>query len=294
MSTPAPDDYAARVEQWRTARDERLRSPGGWLALVGLYWLVEGENHFGAHPANQIVLHGHGMHPRAGSLLLRKGAVRLLPHADAPLRVNGAPAVEMELADDLNDAPTILELGTLRLHLIRRGERIGLRVRDHEAPALRAFTGTQHFPLDPSFRIVARFEPAPPGSTLAIMDVTGAQSDDPTPGSVVFEREGATWRIDALDGGDKGELWLIFGDATNGRQTYGGGRFLYTGPPAADGSVVVDFNLAYDPPCTFSTFATCPLPPKQNRLALRIEAGELDWDPPSGDDHRRALGQRQR
>lgn len=279
----AADDYAARVDHWRRLRDERLRSPGGWLALVGLYWLVEGENHFGAHPANQIVLHGPGMPPRAGSLLLRGGRARLLPHADAPLRINGAPAVEMDLADDVNGAPTILELGTLRLHLIRRGDRIGLRVRDHEAPALRAFTGTQHFPLDPSWRIAARFEPAAPGRTLALMDITGAQSADPTPGTVVFERDGATWRIDALDGGEKGELWLIFGDATNGRRTYGGGRFLYTEPPAADGSVVVDFNLAYNPPCVFSPFATCPLPPPQNRLARRIEAGEMAWHAPSGE-----------
>ncbi len=275
----APDDYAARVDHWRRLRDERLRSPGGWLALVGLHWLVEGENHFGAHPSNQVVLHGAGMHPRAGSLLLRDGRVRLLPHVDAPLRVNGAPAVEMELEDDVNEAPTILELGTLRMHLIRRGDRIGLRVRDHEAPALRSFAGMQHFPLDPSWRIVARFEPAAPGTTVEIMDITGAQSADLTPGTVVFEREGATWRIDALDGGEKGELWLVFGDATNGHQTYGGGRFLYTEPPATDGSVVVDFNLAYNPPCVFSPWATCPLPPAQNRLALRIEAGEMMWQP---------------
>lgn len=283
MSTPAPDDYVARVDHWRSLRDDRLRSPGGWLALVGLYWLVEGENHFGAHPANQIVLHGHGMHPRAGSLLLRDGKVRLLPHVDAPLRVNGAPAVEMDLADDVEDAPTILELGTLRLHLIRRGDRIGLRVRDHEAPALKAFTGMQHFPLDPSWRIEGRFEPAAAGSRLEIMDITGAQMTEPTPGTVVFEREGATWRIEALDGGEKGELWLVFGDATNGRETYGGGRFLYSEPPATDGSVVVDFNLAYNPPCVFSQWATCPLPPPQNRLALRIEAGEKMWqaDAPS-------------
>ncbi len=284
-STLTPDEHARQVAAWRTARDARLRSPGGWLALVGLHWLVEGENHFGAHPSNQIVLHGHGMPPRAGSLLLRDGRVRLLPHADAPLRINGAPAAEMELADDTQGDPTILELGALRLHLIRRGDRVGLRVRDHEAPALRSFGGMQHFPLDESWRIMARFEPAAPGTRLAIMDVTGAQSADPTPGTVVFEGDGATWRIDALHGGEKGELWLIFGDATNGSRTYGGGRFLYTEPPAVDGSVVVDFNLAYNPPCVFSTFATCPLPPPQNRLALRIEAGELMWHPRSGEAH---------
>ena len=102
-------------------------------------------------------------------------------------------------------------------------------------------------------------------------------SSDTTPGSVAFERDGITWRLAALEGEEDGSLWLIFGDATNGTDTYGAGRFLYTEPPADDGSVIVDFNLAYNPPCVFSPYATCPLPPPQNRLALRIEAGEKDW-----------------
>ncbi len=274
-----PEEHATQVAEWRAARDQRLRSADGWLALVGLHWLSPGENRVGAHPANQIVLQGEGIPPRAGSLWLGDdGRVGLVPHPGVDLLHDGARAHETTLVDDHDAHPTVLELGTLRFHLIRRGERIGVRVRDTAAPPLATFRGMDHFPIDPSWRVTARFEPAPPGATLEIVDITGALSQDATPGTVAFERDGTTWRIEALSGGDDGSLWLIFGDATNGTDTYGGGRFLYTEPLAADGSVVVDFNLTYNPPCVFSPYATCPLPPPQNRLALRIEAGERRYD----------------
>ena len=268
------DGYAAGVEEWRAARDDRLRSPDGWLALVGLHWLSPGENHVGAHPANQVVLHGHEIPPRIGSLWVEDGRVRLVPHAGVDVLHAGKPVGEIALEDDRDEQPTLLELGTLRFHLILRGGRFALRVRDAAAPAIRTFPGMQHFPIDPSWRIIGRLEPAARGLTIEILDITGAVSRAPTPGSFVFERDSSTWRMDALPGGDDGSLWLIFGDASNGTDTYGGGRFLYSEPVAADGTVVVDFNLAYNPPCVFSPYATCPLPPAQNRLALRIEAGE--------------------
>ena len=235
---------------------------------------MPGENHVGAHPANQVVLHGHEIPPRVASLWLKDGRVRLQPHDGVELLHAGAPVGEMTLEDDRDGQPTVLELGTQRLHLIRRGDRMGLRVRDTAAPALRHFAGMESFPVDPTWRIVARFEAAAPEATLEIVDITGTVSQLPNPGGVAFEREGSTWRISALPGEDDGSLWLIFGDATNGTDTYGGGRYLYTEPPLPDRSVVVDFNLAYNPPCVFSPHATCPLPPHQNRLALRIEAGE--------------------
>lgn len=276
--------HSAEVEAWRAARDERLRSPDGWLALVGLYWLVPGENRIGAHPTNQVMLRGKRIPPRVGSLWLEDGRVRLVPHPEAKLLVQGQPAAAMALDDDADGrSPTMLELGTLRFHLIRRGDRIGVRVRDTDAPALSRFQGIEHFPTDPSWRVVARLEPAVDGAMIEIVDVTGAVSLDPTPGTVVFERDGQRWGIAALSGDDDGSLELIFGDATNGADTYGGGRFVYTSPPAPDGSVVVDFNLAFNPPCVFSSYATCPLPPAQNRLALRIEAGELNYHPEPAD-----------
>lgn len=263
--------YTAHVEAWRAARDARLRSPDGWLALVGLSWLTLGENHAGAHPSNHVLLHGHEVPPRVGSLWLAEDHVRFVPH-------DGVDLPETAMKDDTNGDPTVLELGSIRFHVIKRGDRFGVRVRDSKAPALATFEGMTHFPMDPSWRVTARLEAAPPDTTIEIEDITGAHSHDATPGSVAFERDGTIWRIAALPGDENdGCLWLIFGDATNGTDTYGGGRFLYTEPVSSDGSVIVDFNLAYNPPCIFSPYATCPLPPSQNKLALRIEAGEKAW-----------------
>jgi uncharacterized protein (DUF1684 family) len=273
-----PQAHRTQVEAWHAARDKRLRSPDGWLTLVGLYWLQAGENHVGAHPSSQVVLHGHDIPPRVGSMWLEDGRVRFVPH-------EGVDLPETMLEDDLDGDPTVLELGSLRFHLIKRGERIGVRVRDSTAPTLASFGGLDHFPIDPSWRVIARLEPASEAATLEITDITGSHSHEPTPGSVVFERDGASWRITALPGEEDGSLWLIFADGTNGTDTYGGGRFLYTEPVADDGSVVVDFNLAYNPPCVFSPYATCPLPPPENRLSVRIEAGELDWRNPGDEAH---------
>jgi uncharacterized protein (DUF1684 family) len=278
-----PEAHAAQVAAWRADRDLRLRRPDGWLALVGLHWLSPGENHVGAHPANQVMLHGHDIPPRIGSLWVEDGRVRLVPHDGVDILHGGKPVGEITLEDDRNERPTLLELGSLRIHIIRRGGRFALRVRDGQAPAIRAFKGMEHFPVDLGWMVVSRFEPAEHGATIEIMDITGSVSRAPNPGAVVFERGGTTWRLDALPGGDDGSLWLIFGDLTNGSETYGGGRFLYTEALAPNGTVVVDFNLAYNPPCVFSQYATCPLPPQQNRLALRIEAGERAWHPPGAE-----------
>ncbi len=274
-----PAEHAATVAEWRAERDRSLRNPDGWLTLIGLHWLTEGENRFGADSANEIVLPGEGLPPWAGSLWRTGFEVRLV-RASAMLRVAGdpdEPPAEQELADDFDGPATILALGTLRFHTIRRGQRIGLRVRDHDAPALAGFTGMTHFPLDPSWRVTGRLEPAGEGATARIGDITGDFQELPHSGVFVFERDGASHRLTALDGGDDRSLWLIFADGTSGAETYAGGRFLYTEPVAADRSVVADFNRSYNPPCVFSPYATCPIPPSENRVTLPIEAGELAY-----------------
>jgi len=205
-----------------------------------------------------------------------EGAVRVRPHHGAPLTHAGQPVDgELELEDDLGGDPTIVELGSLRFHLIRRGDRIGLRVRDADAPALRTFGGVPRFPVDPAWRFVSRFEPAAAARTIEVPDVLGDVTQDHFPGWVTFTVDGQPQRLAALKGDEDGSLWLIFGDRTNGSTTYAAGRFLYTEPPAADGTVVVDLNLAYNPPCVFSPYATCPLPPAGNRLTVPIPAGEM-------------------
>jgi len=265
-------DYEATIRTAWAARDERLRDPYGWLSLAGLWWLHPGSNTFGADASNEIVLAGDGLPAHGGAIEVAAATVRLRP-ADPLVRVNGAAAESAILADDEKGPPSLIELGDLRMHVIRRGDRVALRVRDPRAAARTAFNGIERYPIDAGWRIRMRVESAA-GREIPLMDVTGQVQAAALAGYVSFERDGATWRLAALEGEDDGSLWLIFGDGTNGHGTYGGGRYLYTEPMADDGSVVADFNLAYNPPCVFSPYATCPLPPMENRLALGIEAGE--------------------
>ncbi|TME30085.1 MAG: DUF1684 domain-containing protein, partial [Chloroflexi bacterium] len=214
----------------------------------------------------------------AGSLRVADGEVTVHP-SDPSLTIGGAPVPEGTVLDDdqAEEGPTVLELSSLRAYVIRRGEgRLALRVKDVAAPALREFRGLDYFSIDPAWRVTGRLLPAEPGATLSVPDVVGDVVAEPTPGVVAFELEGSAYRLHALEA-QPGHLWLIFGDETNGEETYGGGRFLVTGPVQPDDSVEVDFNLAYNPPCVFSAFATCPLPPEGNRLAARVEAGERMW-----------------
>lgn len=262
------------VETWREGRYASLREPMSWLTLVGLEWLREGENRLGSAPEAELRLPAG---PALAGLLVRNGPhVVAWGEAGSGLTHEGEDVNGLELVSDMDapeEEPTLLELGPLRMCVVRRGKRVGLRVWDTEAQARRKFAGIPHYRGDASWRLDARFEPAGSGETFSVPDVLGDVEDEPLPGSVAFERDGVIYCIKAMDGGG-GRLWLVFGDATNGDTTYPGGRFLYTEPAAPDGTVVVDFNRAYNPPCVFSPYATCPLPPAENRLPIRIEAGE--------------------
>lgn len=275
MAPIAPPPYGAQIEAWREDRYARLREPVSWLTLVGLEWLRDGENRMGTAQSAQVRLPSGP--PGVGSL--RRNGRRVTAHAEpgAGLTHDGGEVDGLELVSDMDapegSGPTFLELGALRMCVIRRGERLALRVWDTDSPLRRDFAGIPHYPVDRAWRLEARFERAAPGQTFAVPDVMRDVSDEPLVGTVLLSIAGATHGIKALDGGD-GRLWLVFGDSTNGDTTYGGGRFVYTDPPAADGTVAVDFNRAYNPPCVFSPFATCPLPPAENRLPIRIEAGE--------------------
>jgi hypothetical protein len=188
--------------------------------------------------------------------------------------VDGAPLDgDLVLADDIGQPPTRVDIGALRVHVIRRGERIGLRVRDTELPALRSYAGVPRFELDPAWRVTGHLERPPGLRTVDVPDVLGEVRAEESAGVVHFDAGGEHLHLDALPEDDD-MLWLIFADTTNGAETYSGGRFLVTGPVAEDGSVVVDFNLAYNPPCVFSPYATCPLPWPENRLPIAVEAGE--------------------
>ncbi len=268
--------YRAEVEAWRSERERRLRDPEGWLTLVGLYWLEPGDNPIGRGAANRVVL-ASGLCPeRAGRIVVQDTMARLVVESEAPIRHAGEPVRTLALEDDHDGEPTVLELGSLRFYVIERNGRLAVRVRDLESPALREFGGVEEYEVDPAWRFEARFQAYDPPRSIEVPNITGDTARESSPGALVFRHRGAERRLDVLDADD--ELFVIFGDETNGRETYGGGRFLYTRKPDERGMVVLDFNKAYNPPCVFTSYATCPLPPRQNRLDVRVPAGEKAYE----------------
>jgi uncharacterized protein (DUF1684 family) len=266
--------YTDEVEQWKSKRLASLKGEDGWLSLVGLHWLKEGENRVGSNPSSEVLL-PEGKAPRvAGSIFLKGGATRIEARPDSGITSEGKPVASLDLQPDTSGKPTVLKLGTLTFHVIKRGERLGVRVKDSASPERTNFRGLEYFPVDEHWRVEARFEPHNPPKTIPIMNVLGMEEDTPSPGSLVFDLNGQTYRLDALTEEGEEQFFVIFADQTSGKETYGAGRYLYAGPPDSAGRLLIDFNEAYSPPCAFTKYATCPLPPEQNKLPLRVEAGE--------------------
>jgi len=269
--------HAAEIRSWRSQRLAGLTNENGWLTLVGLYWLKPGENTLGRAPGNTIVLDHPGLARAAGSFVLEHDQVRFQALPESGITLDGEPVTQFDLKPDTSGAPTVLASGTLRFLIIERAARLGVRVRDVEHPLRTHFAGPDYFPVDPEWARPAQFHAYVPVKRIPIVNVLGMIIDMDSPGYLTFEAAGREWRLDALsEGADAEELFLMFADATSGRETYGAGRFLYVPLPEA-GEVLVDFNKAYNPPCAFNEFATCPLPPQQNRLSLRVEAGERSY-----------------
>jgi uncharacterized protein (DUF1684 family) len=270
--TPAGEEYRAAVEKWRAEREARLRAEDGWLSVVGLYWLEDGASRFGTDASNEIVLPPGTAPARAGVFEHQAGTTELRLEPGVAGTLGGRPVTRGRMRPDGDD---VLRLGRLSFQVIERGGRFGIRLKDVESAARRGFEGLRWFPVRESYRVTARFEPAAPGKTLPIPNVLGQVSHLPSPGRAVFEIEGREMALEpVLEEPEATELFFIFRDGTSGKETYGAGRFLYAAMPE-DGRIVLDFNRAYSPPCAFTDYATCPLPPPQNRLPVRIEAGEL-------------------
>lgn len=268
-----PEAYRKEIETWRQERNEGLKKEDGWLTLVGLYWLKPGENRFGSDPGNPVILPKGKAPGVAGNLKVEGNAVTVSVEPGVALTADGQEVKPgMPLKTDADGKPTTLELGSLRFYVIKRGDRLGVRIKDRESPLRAGFKELDAYPIQPDWRVVARFEPYK-DKKISIANIVGQVDDLPSPGAVVFDWQGKTYRLDALEGSPEGGLFLLFGDKTNGKETYGAGRFLDTDPPK-DGKVVVDFNTAYNPPCAFTAFATCPLPPPQNKLSIAVPAGE--------------------
>ncbi len=272
-AAPSPQ-HVQEVEEWRAKRDARLRSEDGWLTLVGLSWLKPGENRFGSAADNEIVLPAAAP-ARAGTLVVEGEQVTLRAEQGVGVLVDGQPAESAVLRSDKDGAePSMVRLGTLSFYVILREGKLAVRAKDSESPVRKAFSGMEYFPIDPKWRVVARFEPYVPEKTVPVPNVFGRLEDSKSPGALVFEVDGQSYRLDPVWEEGTSDLFIIFGDQTNGHETYGAGRFLYAHPAGPDGTTVVDFNKSYNPPCVFTPYATCPLPPPQNKLEVRIEAGE--------------------
>jgi uncharacterized protein len=280
ISTKGQLSYETRTERWRQEHEASLKAEDGWLSVAGLFWLKEGVNTFGTDANLDCVLPKNSAYGKVGSLELRSGIVTLNVADGATVNVNEKPVREMVLRTDADGTPDYIWVGSLKLNMIKRGARFGLRVRDRNSPARLGFTGLRWFPVNKSYRVIATFTPFDRPKEITILNVLGDVLRMKSPGLLSFRFKGRSFQLQPVVEDDK-KLFVIFRDLTTKKTTYPAGRYLYADLPK-DGRVVLDFNRAENPPCAFTSFATCPLPPKQNSLPIAIEAGELSYHLKSG------------
>lgn len=275
LGMPAQSDYTAEIEEWRTSREKSLTADDGWLTIAGLHFLDEGKNSFGTSPESDIVLRAGPS--RAGVITLRDGIVEARAPRDETLSVNGRDVAAVRLWSGPEADRPVIHIGPLSLFCHLSGDRLAIRVRDRESDSRRDFTGLRWFPADASYRVRARYVPHERQRLMKLPNNLGDIFTVPSKGSVAFTLRGKELRLTAIE--FEGELWLIFRDLTAGIHTYPAARYVYADAPDKDGNTVVDFNKAYNPPCVYNPYTTCPMPPPENRLPVRIEAGELDYRP---------------
>jgi uncharacterized protein len=261
-------DYARQIADFRAERERSIAGPDGWATLVGLDWLKSGLNRVGSDPESEVPLPS-SVPARVGTIILKDGRADFRP----------APGVKIP-AQEMKEDTTVLTIGTVKFFLIRRENKFGVRVKDSDAPTRKEFTHLSWYSVDPSWRIEAKFTPWDKPRTLKFDTVIdGLQEEDTSPGFVAFVKDSREYKLDAVT--DEGELFLIFRDQTSGKSTYAAARFLYAELPKnlkSPSMVTLDFNKAINPPCVFTPYATCPLPPPQNRLPLAVTAGELMYN----------------
>lgn len=266
--------YEAAILKWRQDREARLKADDGWLTVSGLFWLKQGENSAGSGPGNEIALPRESAPARVGSFILRNGEIVFSAEPRVEVTSNGRPVKMIEVRPDTSGSPDVIAVSSLTMHVIQRGKRYGIRLRDKNSRFRREFAGLRWFLVSEVYRVTARFVSYNPPRQISVPNVLGDTEMLPSPGYAVFALGGKEYRLDPVTSGS--QLFFIFRDLTSGKETYPAGRFLYAEAPK-DGKVILDFNKAYNPPCAFTPHATCPLPPSQNRLAVRITAGELNY-----------------
>jgi len=256
---PSPTAFEAEWRDWHAKRLAALQRPQGWLALTGLHWLKEGENRIAGLP---------------GSFAVAGGQVTLAAAPDDGWTLGGAPVTRRALASDRGGKPDRIQVGSRTAQVIDRGGKLALRVWDAESPVRKGFTGIDAYPVQARWRVVARWEAYATPREVQVPSVVGIPTREQAPGRAWFTVDGKEYALEPTTDGDA--LFFVFKDRTAPGETYGAGRFL-SAPLPSGGQVVLDFNRAYNPPCVFSPYATCPLPLPQNVLPVRIEAGEKKW-----------------
>jgi uncharacterized protein (DUF1684 family) len=267
--------YQQEIEGWHGERIQKLKAPNGWLNLVGLYWLEEGNNPFGSGQQNKVIFPTGTIVESAGIFERTGNKVKLVTLNNTLIKVNDKPVTEAVIYDKDSTRQPVIAYGNLRWTIIQRDDKIGVRLRNLKSAEATAFKDIDRFPVDTAWRISATLQVAGQARSIAITNILGQTNQQQTPGKLVFAIEGKQYSLDALEEGD--ELFIIFGDETSGKTTYPSGRFLYAKKPGADGKTILDFNKAYNPPCAFTNYATCPLPPKENILPVAVTAGEKNY-----------------
>ncbi|MFZ2237899.1 MAG: DUF1684 domain-containing protein [Dokdonella sp.] len=268
--SPADLAYMDGIEQWHAERDARLREPDGWLSFIGSGRVDVGSSKVGSADDNDIVLAKGPAH--LGILTLSEsGEPRFTLAADNDATMDGTSESSATLKTKLDGEPTRVRSGTTSFYVVKSGDVVGWRQRDSAAESLKTFAGIDRYPVNPSWRIVAEWVPFDPPHHIDLVTVINTLEPAEIPGKAVFKRDGKTWDLQPVTEDD--QLFFILTDATSGKETYAAARFLYADAPK-DGKVILDFNKAVNPPCALSEHVVCPTAPKENRLALRIDAGE--------------------
>ncbi len=271
--------YLQSIQTWRRQYAEKLAAPDSWLAASGLFWLEEGENRLGTEPSNQISLPVGSAPDFAGTFIYSDGKVTLQAAPGVQMTINDQPVTKMPIALSEYGSSDWILLNDLKISIIQRGTRIGARIFDKNNPSLRHFVFLRWFPVQEAYRIKARFVPHEEPQIITTVNVLGDPLEMTCPGYVEFRLNKRKCSLMPIET-DEGRLWYMFRDATSGEQTYSGGRYLVSEPPE-DNQVTLDFNKAHNPPCAYTDFATCPLPPATNHLAVRVAAGEQRFRVPS-------------
>jgi uncharacterized protein (DUF1684 family) len=271
--------HADSIRNWRQEYAQKLMSPEGWLAISGLFWLDQGENNMGEHPSNRIILPPNSAPEHCGTFTLREREITLQAAEGVQMTINDQPITTSPIVIDSYGSSEWILLNDLKISVIQRGSRYGVRIYDKNHPQLKQFVVLRWFPIQPELCVEARFVPAETPKKMSIVNVLGDTLEMESPGYAEFTVEGKTCCLHAVPVEESDRLWFLFQDGTSIDATYPGGRFLTSAAPEA-GHVILDFNKAHNPPCAYTDFATCPLAPAINRLPVRIAAGESRYPRP--------------